>query len=495
MVSSINSNINLGQNHVLKTKITINGLPLHALIDTGASINCISSQIVSALKAKGQLIEIRNKSTQIKVANGRTINSEGEVTLPILLEGETIEVTLQVITNLSNQIVLGCAFLKQHEAVISFNKNQSTLTLPHFQEHVNAQERTILLEEDLEIPPYSQCLAKCKTNITMPEGVLFCTNTTESLFTHRGVLVSKALINSRNTDQLLVANITNESVFLNRSEVLATLEHVDSQDQVIGDICNIEDLEEENDEEINDQFTIMSREESIALIRTSIPELTVNYEPFDELEVRKIARVIFKFKSLFDTKTKNYGAAKGVEHKIITGEAKPTNQPPHRVSPTERNIIIQMTREMLNSKVIQPSSSPWASPVVLVRKKDGKQRFCIDFRKLNTLTQRDVYPIPRIEDCLTALGGNRFFSSFDLFSGFWQISMASEDKQKTAFIVDGGLFEFNVMPFGLTNATATFQRYMDMVLAGLKWTSLLVYLDDIFENLNGTFTETRRNLH
>jgi hypothetical protein len=122
-----------------------------------------------------------------------------------------------------------------------------------------------------------------------------------------------------------------------------------------------------------------------------------------------------------------------------------------------------------------------------VKKKDGKQRFCIDFRKLNAITTRDVYPIPRIEDCLNALGGNSFFSSFDLFSGFWQIGIDDTDKKKTAFIVDSGLYEFNVMPFGLTNAPATFQRYMDMVLAGLKWTCLLVYLDDICvfsKNLN-----------
>lgn len=166
-------------------------------------------------------------------------------------------------------------------------------------------------------------------------------------------------------------------------------------------------------------------------------------------------------------------------HKIDTGNAIPTCQPPHRVSPAERIIMKDLTEDMLASKVIQPSTSPWASPVVLVRKKDGKQRFCIDFRRLNLVTTRDVYTIPRIEDCLSALGGNKYFSSFDLFSGFWQITMAEDGKQKTAFIVEGGLFEFNVMPFGLTNATATFQRYMDIVLAGLKWTSLLVYLDDV----------------
>ena len=113
------------------------------------------------------------------------------------------------------------------------------------------------------------------------------------------------------------------------------------------------------------------------------------------------------------------------------------------------------------------------------KEKRRKTAICIDFRNLNKITVRDVYPIPRIEDYLTALGGNHWFSTFDMHAGFWQIQMLEKDKQKTAFIVHGGLYEFNVMPFGLTNATATFQRYMDMVLAGLKWTSLLVFLDDV----------------
>ncbi len=153
-----------------------------------------------------------------------------------------------------------------------------------------------------------------------------------------------------------------------------------------------------------------------------------------------------------------------------------------------------MMDEMLQNGINQPSMSPWASPIVLVKKKDGIQRFCIDFRKLNKITVRDVYPIPRIEDCLTALGGNHWFSTFDMHAGFWQIEMLEQDKQKTSFIVDGGLYEFNVMPFGLTNATATFQRYIDMVLAGLKWTCLLVYRDDVCvcNNTETTFRAIRR---
>ena len=134
---------------------------------------------------------------------------------------------------------------------------------------------------------------------------------------------------------------------------------------------------------------------------------------------------------------------------------------------------------MIEDDIIEPSKSPWASPVVLISKKDGTVRFCIDFRKLNQLTTKDVYPLPRIDDSLAALSVGKFFSTLDLTSGYHQIPMDPTSKDKTAFITSGGLYQCKVMPFGLTNSPATFQRFMDAVLAGYIWKFLLVYMDDI----------------
>lgn len=134
---------------------------------------------------------------------------------------------------------------------------------------------------------------------------------------------------------------------------------------------------------------------------------------------------------------------------------------------------------MLQQNIIQKSTSPWSSPVVLVKKKDGSIRFCIDYRKLNHITRKDVYPLPRIDDTLDTLSGAKWFTTLDLLSGYWQVEVAAEDKEKTAFVNRDGLYEFNVMPFGLCNALATFQRLMDMVLSGLQWMHCLVYLDDV----------------
>ena len=134
---------------------------------------------------------------------------------------------------------------------------------------------------------------------------------------------------------------------------------------------------------------------------------------------------------------------------------------------------------MLRDDVVEPSKSPFAAPVVLVRKPDGTWRFCVDYRRLNAITTKDVYPLPRIDDALSRLEGAQYFFIMDMQAGYWQVQIKPEDREKTAFITANGLHQFKVMPFGLTNAPSTFQRMMDVLLAGLKWNSCLVYLDNI----------------
>ena len=134
---------------------------------------------------------------------------------------------------------------------------------------------------------------------------------------------------------------------------------------------------------------------------------------------------------------------------------------------------------MLSGGQIEPSDSPWVSPVVLVTKKDGLTRFCVDYRRLNSLTVKDAYPLPRIDDSLRLLGNQQWFSTMDRASGYWQVAMSPEAKRKAAFVTNEGLFQFRVMPFGLCNAPATFERLMDHVLCGMRWSRCLVYLDDV----------------
>ncbi|UYV79051.1 K02A2.6-like [Cordylochernes scorpioides] len=192
----------------------------------------------------------------------------------------------------------------------------------------------------------------------------------------------------------------------------------------------------------------------------------------------ELLELLERFSELFNPITKSPSELI-TKHKITTGDARPLKRRPYRVSPSERKIIQEEVDRMMEIGVVQPSESPWASPVVLVRKIDGSVRFCVDYRGLNKVTKKDVYPLPRVDDALDCLKGAKIYSTLDLKSGYWQISVDEADREKTAFITPDGLFEFKVMPFGLCNAPATFERMMDGLLKGLRWTICLCYLDDV----------------
>ena len=149
--------------------------------------------------------------------------------------------------------------------------------------------------------------------------------------------------------------------------------------------------------------------------------------------------LIAEYRDIFALKPEELGRTGLVKHHIDTGDNPPIRQRPYRVSESQRGIIEEHVTDMLNRGIIQPNTSLWASPIILVKKKDGTDRFVVDFRRLNSVTRKDSYPLPRIDDALDALNSTKFFSSMDLMSGFWQVEMESESREHTAFVTYGGL--------------------------------------------------------
>jgi len=167
-------------------------------------------------------------------------------------------------------------------------------------------------------------------------------------------------------------------------------------------------------------------------------------------------------------------------HRIkVASGARPRRAQLYQASHASREVIAKEVQRQRDLGVMEPSSAEWAFPVVLVPKPDGTMRFCVDYRQLNEVTVHEVYPLPRMDDCIDFLGDAKVFSTFDCNSGYWKIPVADEDRDKTTFVCHEGAYRYIRLPFGPSNAPATFQRAIDMILGGLKWKSCLVYLDDI----------------
>ena len=196
-------------------------------------------------------------------------------------------------------------------------------------------------------------------------------------------------------------------------------------------------------------------------------------------QLGKLRALLEKHAKVFATDDESLGYTETVRHRIRLKDDIPVSQPYRGIPPTQYEEVKEHIKKLLRKGIIKESMSPYVSPIVLVRKKDQSLRLCVDYRHLIAKTVRDAYPLPRIEESLDRLHGAKWFSVMDLASGFNQVAMEEQDREKTAFSTPMGLFECLRMPFGLTNSPATFQRLMQLVLGDQMFQILLVYLDDI----------------
>ena len=199
-----------------------------------------------------------------------------------------------------------------------------------------------------------------------------------------------------------------------------------------------------------------------------------------EEQQQMVRELIIKHHNIFAVEDSELGRTDLVKHKIRLNNYIPFKERYRRIPPHQYEEVKRHLGEMLEVGAIRRSESPWVSAVVLVRKKDGSLRFCIDLRKLNSRTVKDAYSIPRIEDSLDSLNGLCIFTSIDLKAGYWQVELDEDSIPLTAFTVGPlGFYECVRMPFGLTNAPVTFQRLMENCLGDLHLNWCIIYLDDI----------------
>ena len=237
-------------------------------------------------------------------------------------------------------------------------------------------------------------------------------------------------------------------------------------------------------EDGNGMYEVFDRNDTQEHIPTGewdkvIQDLHIEEAAVSDAGKRVLKRLVTEYRDIFSKNDDDLGKTQILKHHINTGDAQPVRQRPRRIPIRLREEVEAQKSKMLKDGIIEESTSPWCSPIVLAKKKDGSFRFCVDLRAVNGVTQSLPHPLPRVDDALDSLAGAKFFSTLDMASGYWQVDLADEDKKKTAFTTGKGLHQFRAMPFGLKNAGATFQRLMELVLAGMDSRNCLVYIDDI----------------
>eukprot|EP00731_Ephydatia_muelleri_P023738 Em0016g9a len=389
---------------------------------------------------------------------GSSLEMLGQVTLSVEIGGLVGLHPILVAKSLTQECILGADFLVAHGCVLDY----TTKTLL-------AGGNAVLMEDTCI---QEQCEMQVPVSLTLGEGLCavareeFCgLLEPEPLFMERhGLAVAHSISRNKNgVTMIQIMNPNPTAIRVLKGEKVGKFHSVDESKCV----CVLSGSSPE----------VGSRsQESLESIITS---LVCDAEDLSSEERKQLKELLHRFSDVISLSDSDIGRTEMIQHHINTENAKPVKQAPRRLPFHHLKEVKKLVESMLDNNVIEPSNGPWASPIVLVKKKDGSTRFCVDFRQLNSVTRKDAHPIPRIDETLDALHGACWFSTLDLASGYWQVKVAPEDREKTAFTTPYGLYQFCVMPFGLCNAPSTFQRLMELVLAGLHWSSCLVYLDDI----------------
>eukprot|EP00731_Ephydatia_muelleri_P009833 Em0005g419a len=453
------------------------------IVDTGAGITLLRRDVWKG-DLNGKLLPWYG--CKLVGANGGTLNVVGMVrAMQLGLGGKMFAVDTVIVESLTSEGILGLDFLEKYECII--DAANGVLTLGDSGLHIQLQKATrskstepalpvhVCLDDTIVIPPRSEVLTFATTSADVRGTWLVDEQTTKN---NVAVRVARAIVHPQDSKvPVCLLNPRDVPVTMYKGMTIGEIEELRSND------VPVDNVQKAN--------TVTKLDPKKRQMRLSLAE-TIGAHVSKEEQVQ-FSNLLLEYGDIFASSSTDLGRTGALKHCIKTGDSNPISQPVRRLPPHRKEQVNKLLHEMQENDIIHPSSSPWASPIVLVQKKDGSVRFCIDYRKLNAVTTKDAYPLPRIDDTLDTLCGSKWFSTLDLLSGYWQVEMSPEDRHKTAFCTPQGLFEFKVMPFGLCNAPATFQRLMDLVLAGLQWSKCLVYLDDVIL-LGTTFGEHLDNI-
>ena len=506
-------------------------------VDTGASISILSKRIFDEISAS-ERPTVNDRVPVLKNADGKQIPCFGNAVFSIMFGPLYIEKKL-VIADITDDILLGADILlgdKAGPADLLFSQNMIVFRgaqIPIEHEGYPKRIRRIRVADHYKFEPMSETIVDVFVEVFDDEkNTNYILEPSQLLAEKYSLLMAPGLVDTNNgcTQKVRIMNPFLEPRLLAQDTVIGTAELVDEFEifdeqedetesnnncfvrriklanipETSGNVirsagdkpsANIEIASHSSDTEIDIDNADCSLQETIPIPDhlQKLYDETSSEKTVEQKEI--LAKFLNSNQDVFSKHDTDIGRTHLTEHVIDTGNALPVKFPPRRVPLAFAGEAEAAMQKFLDAGTCRPSTSPWASALVFVRKKNGQVRICADYRKLNSLTRKDAFPLPRTQDCFDAVAGATIFSSMDITTAYNQIPVREQDIPKTAVVTKYGLYEFTTMPFGLCNAPATFQRVMELALAGLQWKTCLVYLDDVlvfaqdFDEMIGRLTD------
>ena len=470
---------------LMKIQVEVEGSKFEAIIDTGAQCGIVEESVLKRLKMNH---DNDNKAVIRGLGEKNIIQTSGTVYLPLKIHGiQCKPVSFSVMPKSNCQIILGTNFFIQNKMVIDVANLRLTWKYDdgsccHVSLRENGSRCSRIIQNmacfaTQNIGIKGKVLSKIPVMVNHPEWLGNCTDCREDLEpivleseekSKRllgKIKVWEGIISTKDLSVMVSnADILNESVKAN--EKLGELSTISSLDEPLHIL-----VQEPTEKNHSDERTKWSKE--VLQQEIELGEVLSNEER------NQIFDLLWKREKVFSVDEYDMGRTSLTSHRIELDDTTPIQQRPRRFPQSIAEEIEKQCKELMLLDIIEPSTSPWNSPIVPIRKKDGSIRLCIDYRKLNKVTKPQRFPLPNLNDTVFSLHGSRFFTCLDLVKGYYQMDLDPSCREYTAFSTSHQHYQFCRLSFGLVNAPAAFQREMEEVLKGFTKSKVMIYIDDI----------------